>query len=40
MVPIPMYWKDKYDDNDNNGTYSNVDSNIKQDIIEQRNDTM
>jgi hypothetical protein len=40
MLPIPMHWKDNHVDNDNNGTYSNIDSNKKQDITEQRNETI
>jgi len=35
-----MNWKDNHDGNDNNGTYSNIDSNRKQDIIEERNETI
>ena len=40
VVPIPMYWKDNHDNNDNNGIYSNTGSNKKQNIIEQRNETI
>jgi hypothetical protein len=29
VFPIPMYWKDNHDDNDNNRTYCNTDSNKK-----------